>query len=293
MGSAPEANLFHNQPESGAEIIQLAQKTLLRADCLEVLPTPLDELYKHTRIKAIDLPPIEEMPMLRLERTGKDLLKTALQKVRGIADLRRRAVYLPSSRSNSRFRFTKAHELGHQLIPWHRVGRDCVDTDASLSPAVRDTFETEANLFASEVIFQGKRFQQRARDYKPTFDAVFLLADQHGASRQATLWKFTEEQDFPVASMIYYPKGASSILTRWKTVASPSFRSKYADLTSPTHLEKDHPWAAVCDGSDQCEGDIRLRRSTGRQVHFLWHTWWNNYALFVLLRKRPTLRAFI
>lgn len=293
MGPAPEANLFHNQPESGAEIIQLAQKTLLRAGCLDVLPTPLDELYKQTRIETIDLPPLEEMPKLRIGVAGKELLRTALQKVRGIADLRRRAVYLPAERSVSRRQFAKAHELGHQLIPWHRVGRDCVDTDASLSPAVKDAFEAEANLFASEVIFQGKRFRQRARDYKPTFEAVFLLSDQHGASRQATLWKFTEEQDFPVASAIYYPRGLSNTLTLWKTVTSPSFLSKYADLTLPGQLEKDHPWVAVCECRDQCEGDIRLQRSTGRQAHFLWNAWWNNYALFVLLRKRRALRAII
>lgn len=216
MESAPEASLFHSRPESAAEIIQLAQTTLLRADCLGSLPTPLDELYRHTRVKAIDLPPVEEMPLLRLEKASKDLLRSALQKVRGIADLRRRAVYLPTGHSNSRRQFAKAHELGHQLIPWHRIGRDCVDTDTSLSPAVRDTFEAEANLFASEVIFQGKSFRIRARDYKPTLEAVFLLADQHGASRQATLWKFTEEQDLPVASLAYYPIGWGNELKLWK-----------------------------------------------------------------------------
>lgn len=199
MEPAAEAKLFHVRPDSEHEIVHLAQKTLLRADCIDILPTPLAILYEQARVKTYDLPAVDEMPSLRLAAGARDLLRTALQKIRGIADLRRRAVYLPQGDRNHRRNFAKGHELGHQVIPWHKIGRDCVDTDATLSPDVREIFEAKANLFSSEIIFQGKHFRRRALDYKPTLDAVFLLADQHGASRQATLWKFTEEQDFPVA----------------------------------------------------------------------------------------------
>jgi Zn-dependent peptidase ImmA (M78 family) len=287
LRSAPEANLFHSRPESAGEIIQLAQKTLLRADCLGKLPTPLDELYRNARVSAIELPSTAQMPLLRLEQKSRNLLRNALQKVRGIADLRRRAVYLPTGHSATRHQFAKAHELGHQLIPWHRVGRDCVDTDASLSPAVRDVFEAEANLFASEVMFQGKLFRTKARDYKPTFEAVFLLADQHGASRQATLWKFTEEQDFPVASLAYYPVGWGNDMKLWKVVASPSFRVKHCDIRLPERLEMEHPWLSAKIQNSLCEGKIRVPKSSGRQVGFRWHSWWNGHALVVLLRARP------
>lgn len=293
MEPAAEAKLFHVRPDSEHEIVQLAQKTLLRADCIDVLPTPIAVLYQQARVKSLDLPSIDEMPSLRLADGARNLLQTALQKIRGIADLRRRAVYLPQGDSNHRRNFAKGHELGHQLIPWHKVGRDCVDTDTTLSRDVRETFEAEANLFSSEIIFQGKHFRRRALDYKPTFDAVFLLADQHGASRQATIWKFTEEQDFPVACIFYYPKKYSDDLKLWKTVRSPSFREKFCDLDIPQYLPSSHPWVSAREFRELFEGDITLSRSTGRKVTFLWHSWWNEYALAVLIRVRAPLRSLI
>lgn len=169
MESAAEAKPYHCRPASEGEIIKLAQLTLLRADSVGVLPTPLDELYKQARIKTIDLPPVDEIPALSLSEAGKHFLRTALQKVRGIADLRRRAVYLPTGHSQVRRQFAKAHELGHQLIPWQKVCTDCVDTDRTLSPRVREVFETEANLFASEVIFQGKTFSKQGTRVQTDF----------------------------------------------------------------------------------------------------------------------------
>lgn len=293
MELAAEAKLFHVRPDSEHEIVQLAQKTLLRANCIDVLPTPLDVLYERARVKAVDLPPPDEMPTLRLADGARNLLRSALQKIRGIADLRNRAVYLPQGDNNHRRYFAKGHELGHQLIPWHKIGRDCIDTDATLSPTVRKTFEAEANLFSSEIIFQGKHFRRRARDYKPTFDAVFLLADQHGASRQATIWKFTEEQDCPVACFFYYPQEHSDALRLWRTVRSPSFQTKFCDLDIPPSLLTNHPWAAAREFRELLEGDISLARSTGRKIRFVWHAWWNEYALVVLIRTRPVLRALI
>lgn len=293
MKSVAEAKLFHVRPDSEHEIVQLAQKTLLRADCIGVLPTPLGVLYEQARVKSFDLPPVDEMLPLRLAVGARDLLQSGLQKIRGIADLRRRAVYLPHGDTNHRRTFAKGHELGHQLIPWHQVGQDCVDTNATLSPDVEETFEAEASLFSSEVIFQGKYFRRLARDYKPTLDAVFLLADQHCASRQATLWKFTEEQDFPVACLFYYPMRYSDDLKLWKTVRSPSFRSKLCDIDIPPLLPANHPWAAAREFRELFEGDISLAKSNKRKVNFLWHSWWNKYALVVLIRTRSILRPLI
>lgn len=289
MSSAAEAQLYHCRAESASDIIQLVQRTLLRADCIGVLPTPIDQLYNQLRIQTIDLPPVDDLPNLRLGHVSKDFLKLALQKIRGIADLRRRAVYLPTGKEGPRRNFTKGHELGHQLIPWHSIGRDCVDTDKTLSPSVKDTFEREANFFSSEIIFQGESFRKMARDYAATFENVFVLADLHGASNQATLWKFTEEYDFPIASLIYYRNGWTGEFRLWKSIASQSFRTKYAGLIFPEKIASDHPWEEAVSKMDLCEGELPIPLATGKLVRLAWCSWWNTHALSIMLKKRSRL----
>ena len=62
-----------------------------------------------------------------------------------------------------------------------------LDDDVTLSPYIQAKFEMEASFFASEMMFQGKRFREHALDYAPSFAAAFELADMHGASRRDDL----------------------------------------------------------------------------------------------------------
>jgi hypothetical protein len=174
------------------------------------------------------------------------------------------------------------------LIPWHSVGRDCVDTDKTLAPEIKDTFEAEANLFASEVIFQGGLFTDKVRDYTPSFNAIFTLADQHGASRQATLWRFTETYDLPIASLTYYRSDWNQQFRLWKPVGSERFVSKFGDIQLPQTLETNHPWTTA-KSDEIASGDIRLADLSGKQHRFIWQSWWNGHALFVLIRARPKI----
>lgn len=293
MKPTAEAKLIHVKPDSEQDIVRLAQKTLLRADCAGVLPTPIDRLYEQARIETIDMPSPDDMPSFRVTEAACEMLRSGWQKIRGIADLRERAVYLPQGKNDHRHRFVQGHELGHQTIPWHKVGLDQVDTDATLNADVKDKFEAEANLFSSEIIFQGGHFRRLALNYSPTPDAIFTLADQHGASRQATLWRFTEEQDFPVASLFYYPNNYSDGYKLWKMVCSPSFRIKYCDLDIPQFLANKHPWTAAREFRETFDGDISLQKSNGRPAKFLWYSWWNEHALIVLIKSPRGVRSFL
>ena len=89
----------------------------------------------------------------------------------------------------------------------------------SLQPDTEKLFDAEANFFASELIFQGHRFRTRALDYRPSLDAVFHLADAHGASRQATLRRYVEDHDEMLAV-------AASLPSRYQTdpAGNPVFR---------------------------------------------------------------------
>jgi hypothetical protein len=283
------------RPDSSGSLEQIADTLLRRAGALGTIPTPIDDLVAAARLEdAHDLEPFVSRFLSRIAANAREAFLATLQKVRGIADLRERAIYIPTETSQRRRRFVQAHELGHQVIPWHSVNVGYRDDDLSLTGDAQELFDIEANFFAAEVMFQGKRFRNRVRDYAPSFDAVFQLADEHEASRHATLWRFVEEQDEIVCAVTFWPSiytvdsSGHAVLRRGKIVASPTFLAKFGDLALPRELPATHPWVQARNERQPCEGDIKLTSGTDSRP-FQWQAWWNSYCLFVLLRRRPAL----
>jgi hypothetical protein len=115
----------------------------------------------------------------------------------------------------------------------------------------------------------------------------------HGASNQSTAWRFVEEQDEALALVQYYPGGAvddhgNLVLSVWCSVGSPEFNRRFSDIDIPQAIRTGHPWVAARDFDVVCDGTETLLVD-GKQVVFQWHSWWNRYALLVLLRRRPVL----
>jgi hypothetical protein len=286
------------RPDSSATLEQLVERLLRRAGVGGVIPTPVDELISASKLdQAEDLEPFLGRFLRHVAESARAPFVAALQKVRGIADLRERAIYVQSGNTNDRRRrFVQAHELGHQVIEWHSVNVGYRDDDISLR-LIGDTqelFDLEANCFAGEVLFQGRRFRERVRSYAPSFEAVFQLADDHCASRHATLWRLIEEQDESVGVVLYWPSSYTvdasgyAVLRRGKLVASPKFLSKFSNVEVPLTLASNHVWLQARNEDAPCGGSIRLM-CDGTAEHFEWQAWWNTYSLFVMLRRRPAL----
>jgi hypothetical protein len=280
------------RPESELTVSELAAKLIRKADAEGILPTPIDQLFDIARVTNVQELPNEAF-LKTLSEQAKGFFRSAMQKLRGIADLREKTTYIPRDPHSGRELFVKAHELGHQVLPWHAVDSAYLDDNESLSPAAKVIFELEANFFGSETIFQGKRFRTLARDYQPSFDAIFSLADQHGASKQATAWRFVEEQDEALALLQYYPTNAidengNRVLNLWVSVGSPAFNRQYGAINPPLTLRTGHSWVAARDLDRTCDGNESLMVDD-RIVVFQWHAWWNSHALLVLLRRRPSL----
>jgi hypothetical protein len=280
------------RPESEPKISGLVRKLLREADAAGVLPTPLGRLFEVARVTNIEELPDENFLQMLSERT-RGFFRSARQKLRGIADLRERATYVPRDLNTGRERFAQAHELGHQVMSWHDVDPTYLDDDESLGPSAKGIFEHEANFFGAETIFQGAHFRMLARDYQPSFNAIFTLAHQHGASRQSTAWRFVEEQDEALALLQYYPANAidqdgNCVLAVWRSVGSPHFNRRYMDIDLPQVIRTGHPWVAARDFDRPCQGTENLLVG-GNPVAFQWHAWWNSHALLVLLRRKPVL----
>lgn len=284
--------------ESEDEIADIADRILRNAGVSGVLPTPIDKLLEAKKITCVsDLDDLEESYLSGLGKKARHSFQSAMQKLRGIADLRQQVVYVASSANghDGRTRFVQGHELGHQVLRWHHVDPTYFDDNQTLSPRVQDEFEREANFFSAEVIFQGDRFKKIALDYRASLDAIFTLADMHGASRQATLWRYAEAQDEKIAVVQYYPSNVldthgEKVLQLWKTIPSEKFNNKYNEIGLPDRIRSGHPWVAARDLREIVRGDIALDCG-GVPVKFQWEAFWNNHALLVFLRRGPLLHV--
>ncbi len=290
-----DASPIFSRPDSEQNISAKASQLLKKADALGCLPTPIDDLIETAKITEISsLDELQDSFLSRLKNAAKETFKSAIQKVRGIADLRDRVIYIPRQDNPLRQVFPKAHDLGHQVLPWHTINPAYLDDDITLSPDIEDQWEKEANFFASEIIFQGDKFKTLARDYSASFNAIFKLADLHGASVQSTVWRYVEDQDETIAIAHYYPTNAlddegERVLKLWKTIPSTKFYKKYKNICLPTCLRTGHQWVAARDTSIVCDGKETLHCDENR-YNFEWQSWWNGYTLFILLRRAPSLK---
>ncbi|MEJ7623737.1 MAG: hypothetical protein WKF34_07070 [Pyrinomonadaceae bacterium] len=234
-----------------------------------------------------------------LSESARNSFKSIFNKVRGIADFRRSVIYVRAD-TGPRVLFAKSHELAHHDIPWHKISGGekgyLHDDDYTLSPQVKELFEQEANYYAADLIFRGKRFINLARSVRPSFLAIFQLSAQHGASNQATLRRFVESQDELVASVCYLPSKLNfsmetglGVLNAPRLVGSPNFIARFGDIILPMELDDEHPWAVARGAIDIPEGHIELECS-GAAVNFWWQAWWNNYSLHVMLRREPRFK---
>lgn len=282
------------KPENEQELSQRAERLLHKADAVGVLPTPIDDVVKAARITEVNsLEEFREGFLSKLKKSAREKFKISLQKVRGVADLRKSINYVPTTENPPRVLWVKAHELGHQSIPWHNVDHTYFDDDLTLSPRVEEAFEQEANFFGSEIIFQGKHFRLKALDYKTSLNSALELSNMHGASKHVTLWKYVEIHDETIALAQYYPSNSiddhgHQVLRLWKTIPSLKFKNKYPDIKLPKHIRTGHPWVATRDIKKICDGKERINIGESK-VLFEWETWWSGYTLFVLLRRKPTL----
>jgi hypothetical protein len=285
-------------PDSRPEIAQRARTLLTRGDCLGILPTPIEHLYDVAKIEEVE---IDEEAMAftwgRFSDAARNMVMGLLNKVRGAADLKKRVVFMPQNDTAPRILFARAHELGHQELPWHYLNHEYLDDNQTLSPRTKEKFEVEANLFAAEVVFQGERFRELAGQYRPEFASTFELARMHGASRHATFWRFVEMHDEPIAGLVYYPaspdsspEGIQAGFVLQNIVRSTRFSNRYGQLTFDGRLDSKHEWAlARLSDSEPVMGEMQLMVN-GAAEPFLWEAFWNRYCLMVLVRRRPALR---
>lgn len=284
------------RPDSHTAIRSEAKKLLKRARAVGIHPTPIDALLRASKVEEFDQ--VEEAKKSFIKGAPAamaDALDRAWGKLRGFADLKKRAIYVTPDDSRPRVAWTKLHELGHQMLPWQAAIPRFEDDDVSLSDECEETFDHEANCFAAELLFQGDYFLDLANEYRPEFNSVFALSKQFGASNHATARRFADQCDEPVALVSYYPSrfvredGTRSMRLGRGHSASQAFLKKHPSLKLPSELPSDHPWLSAIREGAPAGGRDGFDCGDGTESTLIWEAWWNHYNLLVLLRKPPAL----
>ncbi|KPH80808.1 MULTISPECIES: ImmA/IrrE family metallo-endopeptidase [Bosea] len=116
-----------------------------------------------------------------------------------VRSLSLKALYLPDQKRILldkdlpilKHRWNEAHEIGHDIIPWHE-GMMLGDTKQTLSPTCHEMMEAEANYAAGQLLFLGTRFSEEAAASAPNIEAVKKLSKDFGNTVTSTLWRLVE-----------------------------------------------------------------------------------------------------
>ena len=281
-------------PDNAARLRGFAEAALRRVETYGVLPTPLDQILEAQRLGLVqDLEEDRTSFLAGLSGKAQFAAKAMLNKLRGVLDTRERKVWVRERKGKPRLsRFPTAHEIAHDLLPWHQVRSEYLDNGETLAPEVRNVLEREANYTAAQLLFQGSAFQERVRSVKESLESALALADEHETTFHSTLWAWVEAQDRPVAVAVYGKLGlvgtdGTPLYRRREVYAADRFAGKYGDVELPDRIGAGSPWVrGLLSGEDVARGTCRLVCG-GTDHGFTWESWTNTYSLFVLVRREP------
>ena len=213
-------------PFTRRRIAQLAEDALRRAEVVDVFPTPLQAVQR-----AVDLRSRVDVAALPDEvRAAKPRL---LKRILGAVWFEERTVFIDTSLSEPRQRFTDGHEATHAMCPWHAQTLALLDTEDELvRRSSMELIEAEANYGSGHLIFQGGRFHRQALQDQVSIRVPLALAKAYGASRNAAVHYYAQEHPDAVALLVAGVRVESNgTIPIWRSVESPSFAERFGRLT--------------------------------------------------------------
>lgn len=180
-----------------------------------------------------------------------------------------------------RARFTVAHELGHLFIDEHRNA-----LLAGVSPHFSFTehpsanpVETEANLFAANLLMPTQEFRKALREVRPSLNGILDIASIFGVSIQASALRHTAISKRPCAIVMFREGGKSP----WWDV-SPELKARGFDRIlkiARESLPKDSATGLAMIDSNTALGSVRQNGTVASAWFYNVHKGGKNDEFFV------------
>lgn len=241
----------------------------------------------------------------RMRVAGLQVLRRPTILKDAVTSLSLKALYLPDQKRILldkdlpllKHRWNEAHEIGHDIIPWH-AGMMFGDTEQTLTPACHEIMEAEANYAAGQLLFLGGRFVDEARSTESSLSDVLAMAKRFGNTVTSTLWRFAEQahQDRPMVALVTgHPHPAKRKADfnpadpcRY-CVQSPAFRERFSAVSEVELFDVIASYSGAQRGGSLGEDDVTLTDMNGDRHLFRFETFFNGHealSLGVWLRSR-------
>jgi Zn-dependent peptidase ImmA (M78 family) len=289
-------------PGQLARIRKEAERALRDASVLGVLPTPIEQIMAVARVTEVEedvLNPNFVAKLLSKAEKAGQAIKRALSKVVGLFHASDGLVFIDQTLILVRKRFVRLHEAAHGFLPWQRpmyaVVEDC---EKALDPETADLFDREANMFASEVLFQLDTFRDMAEGEPFDIKTPMKLAKKFNASLYASIRQYVAKNHRACAVVILnmpaLEEGIGFRATLRRAEQSASFtamfgRYQWKDLYTPD----DNIGALVPLGNHKMSGkhQFGLLDANGVLHECIAEAFTNKYQVFVLIHAAKTLTA--
>ncbi len=289
-------------PGQSAKIRKEAERALRAAGALGVLPTPIDRIMSAARVEEVDEDLLAPGLLARIrsaaQRTG-GLLRSAISKVMGLFHATAGLVYLDQSLIEVKKRFIRLHESAHGFLPWQRplyaVVEDC---DKSLDPEAADLFDREANVFASEVLFQLDSFKDMAEGRPFEIWTPVRLAKEFNASIYSSIRQYVSKNHracaVVVLDMPQIVEGDGFRANHRRTIGSASFTETFgSELWRSYYTPADDIGRLIPQGKMRSSGKrtLILPDRNGVRHECIAESFTQRHQVFVLIHSVKMLTA--
>lgn len=276
--------------------VKEAESLLRKAGALGQFPTPVSLIMTAGKVKLAQEDFLNESFLSSMRRKAGSALKRAFSKVLGLLDARDRLVFIDRAVKSVKQVFLKLHETGHAVLPWQRSLYVLVeDGDHELSPDIADHFDREANVFATEVLFQLDSFAEEAAAHGFGIEVLLRLSRKYGSSAYAAVRQYVSKNHHDCVVLILDPprftEGCGFQASLRRQVSSPSFSAKF-DLDWPVDfMPGDEIGAMVPVGNRRMSKAraITLVDRNGVRHECVAETFKTPYQVFVLIHPALSL----
>lgn len=234
----------------------------------------------------------------RLKVAGLQVLMRPTLLVDAVRTLSLKALYLPDQKRilldqtipKIKHRWNEAHEIGHDIIPWH-AGMMLGDNDQTLSQACQAHMENEANYAAGGLLFLGPRFADEAYSLTATVRNVRKLSEVFDNTITSTLWRYVESarDETPMVGVVSgHPHPAkrradfdANEPCRY-CVQSPSFAARFGSTSEITIFQALASYSQARRGGPLGEREVILADINGDNHVFHFETFFNGHEALTL-----------
>jgi hypothetical protein len=229
--------------ESQREVVKSADLLLRKASAVGRFPTPVPDL-----VRAANLEIARESALARIGldtiyhrlpnalKLAPDALKKAAAKVLGLLDRPDRMIHLDPELHPKRRTYITVHEIGHDFLPHQRsTFKILEDSDSELDPETNDLYEREANVFASEVLFQGGLFAKEAAESALSIRVPMELSKKYGPSVYSSGRRYVSTHRKACALIVFNQPleliGVGTVITLRRVILSNEFARQFGSLS--------------------------------------------------------------